>query len=607
MIAQIYPLKRMPRKCRFFDYLVPDTLELKRGDLVTIPFRKLTVYGVVANVSDHSTRGIALKHVKEYTGVTLKEDELSFFESVAYELAQSIPSILYHVLPRPPKRLLSSFPTSYPRDLTIPNDEASTISRQAHELSKRRMAFVHASDLRRTAAVISKYLDMHPQQKCLVVAPTVNDVHLLERHLGRNDGSLTGEETNNERFAQWQGFRQKTHGCFVGTKLALMLVDSTISTIFLVRSGHKSHKQSDRNPRFDARLMAFGIADRFQSNLYFFDTVPRVDDIGYFSSANIISSGATSRITIVNKQKEFVASPHPTLSYSASVEITQALTEQKQVLCVYNKKGKGQRLACQDCKQLFVCEQCQSPLKVKSQTLHCIRCSFVGPMHYSCPSCRSTNIFEKGFGNERVQEALSQLFGVQVGVIDKEHPEWKTTPILLVTQYFYEHHFNPFKPSSIGLVVLLDADAPLFQTSFRALEKTLQRTEEWRGLAFAHKATFLIQTDTPELFEDFYANAQELFETELAQRVAYELPPKRRWMQITYKDDEHKKAVLQADLLTERLKALPTNLQLVGPVFDEKNQWHLDVGVIPQDTALLLNLFISLDDQYIIDTNAFSC
>ncbi len=607
MIAHVYPLKRMPRKCRFFDYLVPDNLTLVRGDLVTIPFRKLTVYGVVAQVSDRSARGIELKRVESHTGVTLKEDELSFFESIAYELAQSVPSILHHALPRPPKRFSPSPPTTFPRDLTIPNDEASSISRNAHELSKRRMAFVHASDLRRTTAIISKYLEMHPQQKCLVVAPTVNDVKLLERHLGRNDGSLTGEESNNERFHLWQTFRAKTHGCLVGTKLALMLVDSTISTIFVVRSGHKSHKQSDRNPRFDARLMAFGIADRFQSNLYFFDTVPRVDDVGYFSSANILPQGHTSRFMIVDKRQEQQASPHPTISYSASVEITEALEQGKTVLCVYNKKGKAQRLSCQDCKHAFVCEECQHLLKVKSQTVNCTRCSFVGPMPYSCPACKSTNIFERGYGNERVAEALVSLFNVEVSVIDKDHPEFKTSPILLVTQYYYEQYFNPFKPSTIGLVVLIDADAPLFTPTFRALEKTFQRTEEWRGLAFAHRAQFVIQTDSPELFQDFYANAQNVLEEELSQRIACDLPPKRRWMQVVYKDEESRKATLQADLLLQKIQALSLPLTVVGPVFDEKTQWHIDIGVLPEHSAILLNLFTTLDDHYIIDTNAFSC
>ncbi len=607
MIAQVYPLKRMPRKCTVFDYLVPDDFVVQRGDIVTIPFREMTVYGVVARTKNQSLRGIELKSVASTTGYALREDELSFFEWLAFDLAQSVPSMLYHALPRPPKRAGQTHAPLMKRELTIPSDEGYTIRRNAEELFRRRFAFVHASDLRRSTAVIAKFLERHPEQKCLVVAPTVRDVKWLEAYLPGANGSLTGAESNNERFAIWQAYRKQTHGVLVGTKLALLLVDPTITTIFVVRSGHKSHKQSDCNPRFDARLTALGIAQRFQTNVFFFDSVPRVDDLTTFSTTNIISQGPSTPITIVNKRTEKQASPHPVVSYSVSMEIAKALEEKKTVVCVYNRKGIAQQLSCQACKHAFLCPNCDGMLRAWSHTVSCTRCSHVGPIPLSCPNCRSTTIFEKGFGNQRVAQVLALLFNVPVAIVDKDHPELSDHQILLVTQYYYEQHFNPFAPSRIGLVVVLDADAPLFTPTFRALEKTLQRIEEWRGFAYAHRAQFMLQTDSPELFQDFYANPQAVLEQELAERAALDLPPKRRWMQISFEDEEARKAELQAGILSKKIADLGIDLSVVGPIFDDKHHWHIELGVLDEHVNQLLTLFTSLDDQYIIDTNVFSC
>ena len=86
MIAEVYPLKRMSRGLSAFDYLIPEVLQIQRGMFVTIPYHRSTVNGIVKRVKDKPVRGITLKSIDSiYAGVHPREEELSFFESLAQE------------------------------------------------------------------------------------------------------------------------------------------------------------------------------------------------------------------------------------------------------------------------------------------------------------------------------------------------------------------------------------------------------------------------------------------------------------------------------------------------------------------------------------------
>lgn len=124
MIAEIYPIMRMPRHVRVFDYAIPETLHhLKRGDVVVIPFRETDVLGVIASVKARAATKFRLKAIARHdTRIQFSDTELSFFESLAQELAQSVSSILYSSLPEFPKRLtVKPLPNLPSAALTIPS------------------------------------------------------------------------------------------------------------------------------------------------------------------------------------------------------------------------------------------------------------------------------------------------------------------------------------------------------------------------------------------------------------------------------------------------------------------------------------------------------
>lgn len=608
MIAHVYPIKKLPRKFDHFDYKIPTQMKVKRGDVVEIPFKNKSLLGIVKSIHDTQERGIKLKTISSIVKTFyLREDELSFFEWMSNEIAQSVPSILYAALPTPPKHNQIKSNYVHPEIITIPKSEINQISSTVTEISRRRTAFITISDLRRTSAIIAGFIQKNPDQKCLLITPTVHDAKLLNKYLHNlTDTILTGAQKNNERFSTWQKFKKQKNGLLIGTKIALLHIDSSISTIFIYRSGHKNHKNFDRNPRYDARKLAKYISDNMKTNLYHLDVMPRIDDINTFSKINLIGYFPSMEIDIINLTSEQTASPHPIISYSVTKAIEKTISSGKNVMCVYNKKGFALRLKCTDCGHAFCCKKCNTVLKTSDNTVTCPRCIEITPIPTNCEKCDSKNILEKGIGNKRLALIFKKIFpNLSIGIIDKENPKQKKANILLVTNYYLENLNNPFRKSNIGLVVQIDADTPLFEASFRAVENTLLNTEQWRGVAKSFNARFIIQTESLDLFNDFYNDKLSVLNKEMETRKLYNHPPFKRWISITYSDEEKLKLELQADVLIKKINTISDKIKVNGPVKIDETTWKIDI-ITTDNNKQVLQMLKTLSDQYIIDTNAFS-
>jgi len=609
MIAEVYPLTRLPRNRHAFDYLIPEDMPLVRGALVRIPYRNKELWGIVKAVKDKPPRGITLKTIKAvHEQVALREEELSFFERIAKDLAQSIASMLNASLPTPPKRASKPKPKTLSwLPLTLPSSEAEHVVRIVHTIAHRGKAFIQTPDLRRAAAIILGYLQKSEKQKILILLPTGRDVQLLRAHLtGFQPVIITGDESNNERFNAWQEFREMTEGILLGTRTAILSIDASITTIFLVRSGDRNHKQWDRNPRYDARELVWQHHETFASNVFCLDAAPSPMTLSRFTDSERLNWGTYPTVQVVNMNQESFATVHQSVSYSAGEAIYSALTQKKQVLCVYNKKGGSHELRCRDCLHRFFCPTCATPLTALSHTLECARCRHKEPIALRCTSCQSTNLGPMGIGNQDLVSELQSLYpNASIAIIDKDHPERSHADILVVTTYYYESLFDPFKPSSIGLVVHINVDSPLYDAKPTAMEDLLRDTWQWAWLGFARRSPVLLQTNSPDLvthtIQDPFLTANE----ELAARGRYQLPPVYRWCRIVYREDERRKAEIAIQQLSDQISDIP-NVIMHPLSWNHKGHAVLSCGIPLQQFNDLLAIFTTLPDRYIIDTNALT-
>jgi len=540
MLAEIYPIKRLPRRFRTLSYMIPKGMAVERGTIVEIPFRTGTVFGVVASLrsEEASDRSFFAKPIlKIFSPLVFSSAEVGWFEALAEEL------VLHAALPSFPKREKLTVKKVFGgKQLTIPADEILPLSETAKHMATLDRAFIFSLDLRRSAALISAYRKHCPDISIQIIAPHVRDAELLQTHLAHlSPFFLTGEETALKRFRIWKNYRESSNGILIGSRVAALLPHPKLGAVFLVRSSHRDQKQSNQNPRYDARHTASLLSKYLHARLFFLDAAPRTDDLLLFPEARFLRPLSLPQPSVADLVRERLVSPHPILSSTAVQTIFETLEKKKRVLCVYNKRGADNRAAVNILKHQFP------------------KTSIVG--------------LDKEIGLTK---------------------EAETADILVATQFYLESIFNPFDPDDFGLVVMLQADFPLFEKTCRALERTLDSAAEWQGAAHGMRAKFLLQSETPRLFSLFFDEPLAALKKDLEQRADYREPPCFRSLAIKPKQPDQKGLEqLRERIWRERPDAIV-----------EKEMNGISVRVHPEAFRALHTLFSRIPDRFIIDTTA---
>lgn len=175
--------------------------------------------------------------------------------------------------------------------------------------------------------------------------------------------------------------------------------------------------------------------------------------------------------------------------------IHKTLERREQVLLFLNRRGYAPTLICDDCGWVAPCPRCDARLVVHAGD-GCLRCHYCGherPLPQQCPDCSSAALRPLGQGTERLEQALGDIFpSHRVLRIDRDSTsrggsleshldrvQRGDVDILLGTQMLAKGHHFP----GVTLVAIVDVDALLFSTDFRASERMSQLVMQVAGRA----------------------------------------------------------------------------------------------------------------------------
>lgn len=606
--AEIYPIQRLPRRFGIFDYLLPEGVAITPGDLVRIPFRDKETFGIVKGFGERSGSRERWKPVGDVVAqLRLTEGELGCYELLAAELVQSVSSLLYAALPTPGKRPSPQEPING-EPLRVRASEAPALSKMLEAMVGHRRAFVTVTDFVQSVALAVAYALSHREERLIILVPTVRDARRIAPFFcPRSVALMTGDEPAGRRFDAWSGFRRHATDTLIGTRLASLLLSEDADAILVLRSGDDSHKQEDKNPRYDARDNAWNHSERTGARLYFFDVLPRPDDLVRFQEPHMLFPPVFDAPPLVDMARERGASPHAMISFSASEAIERCLAENKRAICFYNRKGKARALRCDDCGYAFPCPRCGGALTVYETTVRCHHCQLVNPLPLSCPSCSGTHLIERGFGTRSVKSALSALFPTaSVSIIEQGLVEDPNASILVATNHLTESVIDPFaRRSDIGLILDLDADLPLHDSTFRSFENAMRQIQERRGLAQRWRAACLVQTRVFPLFAEAFEDPVRALRKELQLRRDYGYPPFARRMRLTCHGNDPRGGQIELEQARAKLETIKGLEARFSPILGTRPAMVL---LTVQMSALpaTLDVLRRLPDHVIIDTNAIS-
>lgn len=268
--------------------------------------------------------------------------------------------------------------------------------------------------------------------------------------------------------------------------------------------------------------------------------------------------------------------------------ISEQLSQGNQVLIFLNRRGFAPTLMCHQCGWMANCERCDTryTLHLQPRQLRCHHCDAQRPTPQKCPDCDHGDLNALGVGTERSEQAISMLFpDTPVIRIDRDTTRTKSAmeklvaqihegrPCILVgTQMLAKGHHFP----DVTLVAILEADAGLFSSDFRGLERMGQLITQVSGRAgrAEKKGKVLIQThqaDHPLLNQLISRGYSEFAQQLLVERAQTELPPYRHAVLIraeAVREQEPYDFLEQVRQMAESIIAQHelNDLEVLGPV-----------------------------------------
>lgn len=412
--------------------------------------------------------------------------------------------------------------------------------------------------------------------------------------------------TDAERLDAWEAARAGRAPIVIGTRSAVFTPLARPGAIIVDEEHDGSFKQQD-GLRYHARDLAIARAHRDGVPVVLGSATPSLESLvqaraGQYRHLRLTrraSHHAPARLELVDlrgRARQGGLIP-PVLE-----AITHALNAGNQVLVFINRRGFAPTLACHACGWLAECNHCDARLTLHRQPpqLTCHHCERQRGLPEACPDCGSADLRPLGTGTERSEETLAAQFpDVPVHRIDRDSTQRKGAlertldevrrgdPCLLVgTQMLAKGHHLPH----VTLVVVVNADAGLYASDFRALEHSAQLLTQVAGRAgrAERPGRVLVQTlhpDDPHLRLLADSGYDALAEMLLEERRLARLPPYRHLAMLRLESPREADAAMltrqAAEALRDWLGERDLTVDCLGPVpapmERRQNRYHMQL------------------------------
>ena len=204
---------------------------------------------------------------------------------------------------------------------------------------------------------------------------------------------------------------------------------------------------------------------------------------------------------------------HGPFSPQLLAAVRAALDNGEQVILFQNRRGFAPMVECKQCGWVPKCQNCDVSLTLHKNTsqLSCHYCGFTYRVPEQCPNCESRELMTRGFGTEKVEDQILELFpDARVARMDLDTTRTRSayeriigdfsagrTNILIGTQMVTKG----LDFDRVSVVGILNADSMLNYPDFRAYEHAFTMMSQVSGRAGrkGKQGLVLLQTKNKDL------------------------------------------------------------------------------------------------------------
>ena len=384
------------------------------------------------------------------------------------------------------------------------------------------------------------------------IALTVQMMQRLQRVFGDKLGIYHSKYSDAERVEIWQKqLSQNPYDVILGARSAVFLPFQRLGLVIVDEEHETSYKQQDPAPRYHARSAAIVLAQMYKAKTLLGTATPSLES--YHNAKN-------GKYGLVELKERFQGIELPEIQVVDTADmqrrkmmaglfsplllarVREALEHGEQAILFQNRRGFAPVVECHQCGWVPTCQHCDVSLTYHRQMnqLTCHYCGYTYRVPTECPCCGSTDLRTRGFGTEKIEEQVREVF-----------PEARISRMDLDTtrtRNAYERIINDFSArrtnimigtqmvskgldfDHVSVVGILNADAMLNQPDFRAYEHAYMMMSQVSGRAGRKnkRGLVILQTKQPKLpVIDYVVRGDyvALYKDLIAERQAFRYPP----------------------------------------------------------------------------------
>lgn len=414
------------------------------------------------------------------------------------------------------------------------------------------------------------------------IALTAQIIERLRARFGERIAVSHSRMAQHERTALWlrMARSEQAPAIIVGARSAIFLPFRDLQLVVVDEEHDPSYKQHDPAPRYNARDMAIVLASLHGGKTLLGSATPCMESqhnarggkygrVELLSRYGDVAMPEITRVDLRDAQKRHAMQGH--FSKTLVGAIQQALDRREQAIVFQNRRGYVPVWQCESCAWIPQCDHCDVSLTYHKQE-HRLRCHYCGrnyPPPVSCGQCGSARLRMLGFGTEKIEEELQEVFPqARIARMDQDTVRGKNAldrilagfgqgaiDILVGTQMVtkgldFDH---------VSVVGILNADALMRFPDFRSHERAFQLMAQVAGRSGRRNkiGTVMIQASDvqhPVLDLVVRNDVDGMYERELEHRRAHGYPPFMRLVRLTLKHRDQERVAAAATALAAALR-----------------------------------------------------
>lgn len=420
---------------------------------------------------------------------------------------------------------------------------------------------------------------------------TAQLVERLKRVFGDRLGVYHSKYPDAERVEVWQKqLSDHPYDIIVGVRSSVFLPFQSLGLVIIDEEHETSFKQQEPAPRYHARNVALVLAQRTGAKTLLGTATPSLESYynaqtgkyGLVTLTERYGQVQLPEIQVVNiKQERHRKEMRGAFSSVLLQAMREALERHEQIILFQNRRGYAPQMECHVCGWTPRCTNCDVTLthhKGAGQ-MTCHYCGMVYPIPPRCPNCGSEEILNIGYGTERIEDDIQQIFPLaRIARMDLDTTRSRSayesiisdfqhgrTDILVGTQMVTKG----LDFERVSVVGILNADTMLNMPDFRSYERAFQMMAQVAGRAGrrSRQGSVILQTKTPDLsvVRQVVTNDYvSLYRDQMQERQTFRYPPFSRLVNIYLKHKDYRQVEALARDMAAQLRRV-FGSRVLGP------------------------------------------